>query len=192
MEPLRNLLIKELTSELHAQRWELTHRRLARFGEKGPLILLDPKLYQRKEDLDGEKAVSNVKDLGALLSSIEPHNEMGLLKLMGWYEVAHKAQLYHVFYAPPGCTAEYSIVTLHDYLGEAFRPSLTERVGLAHSLSQKVKYIHEHGYYHKGITNDNVVFFRHASEARSLTRSYLTGFDFSRKAEMGTWSEKPL
>lgn len=191
MEPLRKLLIKELTPELHKNRWELTHRRLANFkNENAPLVLLDPKVYQREEDLDGDKAIANAKELAVFLGSIDAQNELGLLKCMGWFEEERKAQLYFVFYAPPGCTPDTTVVTLQDYLFQTFRPSLTERVALAVSLANQIAHIHRQGYYHKGLRNENVAFFRHAQDARSLTRPYLIGFDFSRKAEMGKWSEK--
>ncbi|MCJ1251623.1 hypothetical protein MMC30_008858 [Trapelia coarctata] len=188
MESLRSLKAKELTPELQTRRRQQRHRRLAHYEES--LVLLDPKTYQREDDLDGDKAIENVKDIAFLLHEFPA--QFGTLKCKGWFEDEGQEQLYFVFFAPPGCSAGSNIVTLHDYLSQPFKPSLTARLRLACSLARTLQHIHEKGFYHKGIRSDCVIFFRRPSAERSLADPYMAGFDLSRKAELDKWSEKLL
>lgn len=190
--PLRKPKIKELTPELHARRLKLTYRRLARHDDESDLVLLDPKIYQRDGDIDGDNAIKNMQDLLQMLSSVAGENNMGqlLLKARGRYGNEQQEQLYCVLCAPPGCTPDHRIVTLQEYLALPFRPSLTERLALAVSLARKILFIHRQSFYHKGIQSNNVIFFRRDFQQRSLTEPWLVGFDHSRRASAAAWSEK--
>ncbi|UNI21338.1 hypothetical protein JDV02_007337 [Purpureocillium takamizusanense] len=77
-------------------------------------------------------------------------------------------------------------VSLHDLLRDTSsvrKPRVTERVRLAHALSNCVLYLHAVNWLHKGLRSHNVLFFRARGGGGvgvDYSRPYLSGFDFSR------------
>ena len=104
-----------------------------------------------------------------------------------------------IFKMSDGADYDTQVLSLYDILGEAqFKPSLRQRVSLAHKLCTTVLDLHAVNWLHKGIFSDNVVFqFNTVKEnsdeghqeeggddRQELTYNpespFLTGFEFSR------------
>ncbi|EQL00614.1 HET-s/LopB domain protein [Ophiocordyceps sinensis CO18] len=89
-----------------------------------------------------------------------------------------------IFERPSGdeLDAVLAPLSLHDILedSEFHKPRVTERVKLAHALSNCVLYLHAVNWLHKGLRSHNVLFFRTRAGHVNLDQPYLSGFDFSR------------
>jgi len=94
-----------------------------------------------------------------------------------------------LFRMPQGSDYETRVVSLHELLGDPrFRPSLSQRVGMAARLCATLLNLHAVNWLHKGVFSDNVVFhFNGEDGGRSPVglsydpeRLTLSGFEFSR------------
>lgn len=82
-------------------------------------------------------------------------------------------------------------ISLHELLQTARRPRVTERIKLAHAISNCLLYLHAVNWLHKGLRSHNVVFFRTAAGHVDYSKPYLSGFDFSRPARADEMTEVP-
>ncbi|KAL3953728.1 hypothetical protein ACCO45_011684 [Purpureocillium lilacinum] len=85
-------------------------------------------------------------------------------------------------------------VSLHDLLRDTSvrKPRVTERVQLAHALSNCVLYLHAVNWLHKGLRSHNVLFFRaRGGGGVDYSRPYLSGFDFSRPGGADEMTDAP-
>ncbi|KAK2589979.1 hypothetical protein QQS21_012344 [Conoideocrella luteorostrata] len=84
-------------------------------------------------------------------------------------------------------------VSLNDILrdGSIRKPRVTERVRLAHDLSNCVLYLHAVNWLHKGLRSHNVLFFRTRSGHIDYRQLYLSGFDFSRPGGSDEMTDVP-
>lgn len=163
-------------------------RRLARYD--GELVLLDPKDYGEDDgDELGEKVYDRVLDLAEVLHGPESDGFLSL-KCNGWYEDPAKEQFYFVFRLPASYDGNALPNSLLDYLSSSFRPSLTARIHLAHTLASAIENIHSKSWMHKGMRSENVIFMN--PRMRSLDEPRLIGFDFARREGENEYSEKPL
>lgn len=74
--------------------------------------------------------------------------------------------------------------------GTANKPSLTIRVRIAHMVANSIWYLHATNWLHKGLRSENIVFER-GSDVRN-EKPFLCGFDYSRPANIGEETERPL
>jgi hypothetical protein len=87
-----------------------------------------------------------------------------------------------------GLDAHLPPMSLHELLEDTAsrKPSVTERIGIAHALSNCLLYLHAVNWLHKGLRSHNVLFFRTQAVDGGgggrvdYGRPYLSGFDFSR------------
>ncbi|KAK4443944.1 prion-inhibition and propagation-domain-containing protein [Podospora aff. communis PSN243] len=82
-------------------------------------------------------------------------------------------------------------ISLRELLQTARRPRVTDRIKLAHAISNCVLYLHAVNWLHKGLRSHNVVFFRTTSGHVDYTKPYLSGFDFSRPARADEMTDVP-
>ncbi|KAI3399378.1 hypothetical protein diail_7105 [Diaporthe ilicicola] len=82
-------------------------------------------------------------------------------------------------------------VSLHDLLSSSPRPSVTQRIRLAHAISHSLFYLHAVNWLHKGLRSANILFLRTTSGAIDHGAPMLSGFDFSRPARPGEMTEVP-
>jgi len=82
--------------------------------------------------------------------------------------------------------------------GGAPKPSLTTRIRIARTVATSIWYLHATNWLHKGLRSENVVFGR-GSSATSMTKidirnekPFLCGFDYSRPADPGEETERPV
>ncbi|RFU72233.1 hypothetical protein TARUN_10033 [Trichoderma arundinaceum] len=71
------------------------------------------------------------------------------------------------------------------------KPRVTDRIKLAHALSNCLLYLHAVNWLHKGLRSHNVLFFRTKTGHIDYTQVYLSGFDFSRPGGSDEVTEIP-
>ncbi|KAI0128673.1 prion-inhibition and propagation-domain-containing protein [Xylariales sp. AK1849] len=69
------------------------------------------------------------------------------------------------------------------------RPRVTDRVQLAHAVSNCLLSLHLANWLHKSLRSDNVIFFRTAEGHVNYSKPYISGFDFSRPARKDEMTE---
>ncbi|KAJ4858327.1 prion-inhibition and propagation domain-containing protein [Trichoderma breve] len=74
---------------------------------------------------------------------------------------------------------------------EIRKPRVTERIKLAHALSNCLLYLHAVNWLHKGLRSHNILFFRTKSGHVDYSQVYLSGFDFSRPGGSDEVTEIP-
>ncbi|KAK3938486.1 prion-inhibition and propagation-domain-containing protein [Diplogelasinospora grovesii] len=82
-------------------------------------------------------------------------------------------------------------VSLRDLLQEKHKPRVTDRIKLAHAISNCLLYLHAVNWLHKGLRSHNIVFFRTKSGHVDYSKPYLSGFDFSRPARPDEMTDIP-
>ncbi|KAL2017033.1 hypothetical protein VTK56DRAFT_2677 [Thermocarpiscus australiensis] len=82
-------------------------------------------------------------------------------------------------------------VSLRELLQNSRKPRVTERVKLAHAISNCLLYLHAVNWLHKGLRSHNIIFFRTTSGHVDYTKPYLSGFDFSRPARADEMTDIP-
>ncbi|POR37883.1 Uncharacterized protein TPAR_01908 [Tolypocladium paradoxum] len=71
------------------------------------------------------------------------------------------------------------------------KPRVTERIKLAHAISNCVLYLHAVNWLHKGLRSHNVLFFRTRTGHVDYRQPYLSGFDFSRPGGSDEMTDAP-
>ncbi|GKU11246.1 unnamed protein product [Fusarium langsethiae] len=71
------------------------------------------------------------------------------------------------------------------------KPRVTERVHIAHALSNCLLYLHTVQWLHKGLRSRNVLFFRAHDERVNYRQPFLSGFDFSRPGGSDEMTDAP-
>lgn len=75
--------------------------------------------------------------------------------------------------------------------GSVRKPRVTERIKLAHAISNCLLYLHAVNWLHKGLRSHNVLFFRTRSGHVDYRKPYLSGFDFSRPGGSDEMTDAP-
>jgi len=83
-------------------------------------------------------------------------------------------------------------ISLRELLHDRRKPTVTERVQLAHAISKCVLYLHAVNWLHKGLRSHNVIFFRTVGHHIDYSKPYLSGFDFSRPARPEEMTDIPV
>ncbi|PTD03939.1 hypothetical protein HYE67_003811 [Fusarium culmorum] len=71
------------------------------------------------------------------------------------------------------------------------KPRVTERVHVAHALSNCLLYLHAVHWLHKGLRSHNVLFFRARDGSVDYRKPFLSGFDFSRPGGSDEMTDAP-
>ncbi|KAH6624355.1 prion-inhibition and propagation-domain-containing protein [Chaetomium sp. MPI-SDFR-AT-0129] len=82
-------------------------------------------------------------------------------------------------------------VSLRELLETSRKPRVTDRVKLAHAISNCVLYLHAVNWLHKGLRSHNIIFFRSSDGQVDYAKPYLSGFDFSRPARADEMTDVP-
>ncbi|KAK1756147.1 prion-inhibition and propagation-domain-containing protein [Echria macrotheca] len=162
---------------------------------------------QRPEDLSPPKDVilARVRKLAALLNHRPKPAAFRTPHCLGFFDKAAplttetedediaNMRLGLVFERPRDDDLHTSLppVSLRELLRTDRRPRVTERVKLAHAISNCLLYLHAVNWLHKGLRSHNVVFFRTRSGHVDYTKPYLSGFDFSRPARADEMTDVP-
>jgi hypothetical protein len=106
-----------------------------------------------------------------------------------------------VFAKPPSVNPQTVPISLFDLLQKAAKPSLTERVALAKTLANSIRYLHSVNWLHKGLRSQNIIFFPRPNldeggngndgEMVEYSKPYVSGFDYARPAWREEMTEAP-
>ncbi|KAK4123151.1 hypothetical protein N657DRAFT_645884 [Parathielavia appendiculata] len=160
---------------------------------------------QRPGDLSPPKKVicERVRKLAALLSHSPKPEAFRTPQCLGYFDKASGIEdededilnnrLGLVFERPTddGLHTSLPPVSLRDLLESSRKPRVTDRVKLAHAISNCVLYLHAVNWLHKGLRSHNVIFFRTTSGRVDYAKPYLSGFDFSRPARADEMTDIP-
>ncbi|KAL2057789.1 hypothetical protein ABVK25_002173 [Lepraria finkii] len=141
------------------------------------------------KDMPIKENVKRVKELVALLQSDKP-KEFCAPRCLGFFDDRDdKPQSDHdyrfglVFEKSTPNTVPKS---LHRLLTGP-KPSLTDRISLAHRIATCVLYLHAVNWLHKALRSDSVLFFSN-EDRTTLPEPYLTGFEYARPDKNGETS----
>lgn len=82
-------------------------------------------------------------------------------------------------------------ISLRELLQTVRKPRVTDRIKLAHAISNCLLYLHAVNWLHKGLRSHNIIFFRTTSGCVDYAKPYLSGFDFSRPARPDEMTDIP-
>ncbi|KAH7143898.1 prion-inhibition and propagation-domain-containing protein [Dactylonectria macrodidyma] len=71
------------------------------------------------------------------------------------------------------------------------KPRVTERIKLAHAISNCLLYLHAVHWLHKGLRSHNILFFRTCGGQVDYRQPYISGFDFSRPGGSDEMTDAP-
>jgi len=162
---------------------------------------------QRPEDLSPPKEVivERVQKLAALLNHTPKPEAFRTPHCLGFFDKAAmdgeedddedilNMRLGLVFERPQDESTHASLppVSLRELLDTERKPSVTQRIKLAHAISNCLLYLHAVNWLHKGLRSHNVVFFRTSNRHVDYSKAYLSGFDFSRPARSDEMTDIP-
>jgi len=165
---------------------------------------------QRPEDLSPPKGVilERVRKLAALLNHTPKPEAFRTPHCLGFFDKSSSAvgqpdnveeedvlnmRLGLIFERPQddGLHTTLPPISLRELLQTARRPRVTDRVKLAHAISNCVLYLHAVNWLHKGLRSHNIVFFRTTGGDVDYAKPYLSGFDFSRPARADEMTDVP-
>ncbi|KAK4106043.1 hypothetical protein N658DRAFT_502577 [Parathielavia hyrcaniae] len=160
---------------------------------------------QRPGDLSPPKKVicERVGKLAALLNHSPKPEAFRTPHCLGYFDKASGVEdededvlnnrLGLVFERPTddGLDASLPPVSLRDLLETWRKPRVTDRVKLAHAISNCLLYLHSVNWLHKGLRSHNIIFFRNTSGRVDFAKPYLSGFDFSRPARADEMTDIP-
>lgn len=157
-------------------------------------VWVEWKAYDTKYDRQLEKHVplpktlKRVKELVSLLQSDKP-SQFCAPRCLGFFndrddtkDSNHRSRFGLVFEKPEKSA---SPVSLRQVIFTEAKPSLTDRVCLAHKISTCVLYLHAVNWLHKGLRSDGVIFFPNSSDARSIRNPYISGYEYARPDKDG-------
>lgn len=161
----------------------------------------------RPGDLSPPKNVilERVRKLASLLNHTPKPEAFRTPHCLGFFDRARAAGIEHeeedilnmrlglVFERPleDGLHTSLPPISLRELLQSSRRPRVTDRVRLAHAISNCLLYLHAVNWLHKGLRSHNVIFFRTAAGHVDYAKPYLSGFDFSRPARADEMTEVP-
>ena len=156
-------------------------------------VWIEWKAYDFKYDRGQEKHVplpkslKRVTELVSLLQSEKP-SQFCAPRCLGFFndrddtkDSNHPARFGLVF-EKPGESA--SPVSLRQMLFTGPKPSLTDRISLAHKISTCILYLHAVNWLHKGLRSDGVMLFPNP-ETSSVADPKISGYEYSRPDKDG-------
>jgi hypothetical protein len=163
--------------------------------------------WQRPGDLSPPKDVirERVRKLAALLNHSPKPDAFRTPHCLGFFDKASSGgvedaeedilnmRLGLVFERPldAGLHASLPPVSFRELLEGTRKPRVTDRVRLAHAISNCLLYLHAVNWLHKGLRSHNILFFKTTDGRVDYAKPYLSGFDFSRPARADEMTEFP-
>ena len=136
------------------------------------------------------KNLDRVKQLVALLQSAK-QNEFCTPKCLGWFDnrdhgkqSSNPSQFGLVFQKPRHGKKP---ISLSEMINTRSKPSLTDRMVLAHLIARCLLYLHAVNWLHKGLSSDSIVFVP-TEDTVDVTRPCVTGYDYARPDKDGETS----
>ena len=163
---------------------------------KGKQVWVEWKPYDTNNQLlyDVKQVKDRVKKLVALLSLPDKPTELRAPVCLGFFEDRDEDTTRYgiVYNRPENSSLNTQPISLREAILTREKPSLTQRVSLAHKISQSLMYLHSVNWLHKGFRSDNIVFFMPSRQNTDFDEPILSGFDFSRPDLPNELTEKPV
>lgn len=189
---MRRLIISDeaITQELKIPQYKVVniHRDP---GKEGPYrakiddcpVIVEYKTYEMGGH--AEITMRRVRKLATLLHS-QKDPSFRVLPCRGYFEDRVGSRFGFVFDIPPGASPKPT--SLHDALNVASsrskRPSITQRLKLAHKVAESLYLLHTVGWVHKSLRSESILFFETNATAGKSGSMYetpwLSGFEYSR------------
>ena len=139
----------------------------------------------RMTEIDVEEAgLSTIQELTSLLMASKP-DEFCVPPCLGYCNLEEDQEtqsLGLIFENPVGINSEFRAITLLQAIQQHPKPSLTQRIALAHKIAQCLLYLHAVNWLHKGLRSENILVFPSTDGEYDYASPYLTGFSHSRRA----------
>lgn len=126
-----------------------------------------------------------VKNLVTLLSSSKKSPSFNVPHCLGYFttegDTPNITRYGFVYEKPWGLSPKLSYETLYTQLSQP-KPSLTQRIALAHTIARSLMYLHAVNWLHKGLRSNNILFFLlpRKNGRQSYASPILSGFEYSR------------
>ncbi|KAF7554655.1 hypothetical protein G7046_g6763 [Stylonectria norvegica] len=160
----------------------------------------------RPDSLSKQDIIDRVRKLAALLNHSPKPEAFRTPHCLGFFDKADPAipdddvdildrRLGLIFERPvdDGLHTTLPPVSLRDLLQDPSirKPRVTERIKLAHAISNCLLYLHAVNWLHKGLRSHNVLFVRTRAGQVDYRKPYLSGFDFSRPGGSDEMTDAP-
>ena len=143
-----------------------------------------------RKDVPLSKNLIRVKQLVALLQSAKQH-EFCTPECLGWFDDRDHGKKYLnpsrfglVFKKPANGKTP---ITLSEMINTHSKPSLNDRMLLAHLIARCLLYLHAVNWLHKGLRSDSIIFVPTGNDV-DFARPYVTGYDYARPDKDGETS----
>ncbi|KAM7187572.1 protein kinase [Rhypophila sp. PSN 637] len=138
-----------------------------------------------------------ISRLAKLLGDELKPSEFLVPDCLGFLDDGEKSRLGFVFKSLPGSQVDsFPPITLLEVLASTRKPSLTTRVRIARMVATSIWYLHATNWLHKGMRSQNIVFSRKqqgaAQQLDGHAEPFICGFDYSRPANIGEETERPV
>ena len=133
------------------------------------------------------KSLKRVRELVSLLQSEKP-SQFCAPRCLGFFndrddtKNSNNPTRFGLVFEKPEKRA--SPISLRQMLFTGPKPSLTDRISLAHKISTCVLYLHAVNWLHKGLRSDGVILFPNP-DTSSLTDPQISGYEYSRPDKEG-------
>ena len=131
-----------------------------------------------------------VRKLASLLGIENTPTEFRAPHCLGYFhDNDEDAARYGLLYRNP---SEAQPLALLDLIQQGGKPSLTQRVQLAHTISRSIMYLHSVNWLHKGIRSENIVIFTLPGQKPDYSIPTVSGFEYARPDLPEELTEKPF
>lgn len=139
-----------------------------------------------------EMIEERVQKLAALLSIQGTPQEFRAPHCIGYiHDTDEDTARYGFVYSIPNSIPDAEPLALFDLIQQGAKPSLTQRIGLAHNITSSLMYLHSVNWLHKGIRSGNIVFFAPPGQKPDYNAPIISGFEYARPDLPEELTEKP-
>ncbi|KAL9045779.1 MAG: hypothetical protein Q9214_001237 [Letrouitia sp. 1 TL-2023] len=142
---------------------------------------------KRNKHVPLKEDIRRIRELSALLQSEKPE-DFCTPRCLGYFDDrgnsdrnGHLDRFGLVFEIS---TDSGSPISLHQMITGHDKPSLTDRMGLAHRIAKCILYLHAVNWLHKALRSDSILFLVNKEQV-DYDRPYLTGYEYARPDKNG-------
>jgi serine/threonine protein kinase len=134
----------------------------------------------------GTIITQRVKNLVTLLASSKKSPYFNVPQCLGYFSIVGNTpnitRYGFVYQKPQSVPPKTPYTTLYSQLLSDSKPSLTQRIALAHTIARSLMYLHSVNWLHKGLRSNNIMFFfpKTTSGRPSYSSPIVSGFEYSR------------
>ena len=159
-------------------------------------VLIERMIYGESWLSRVEELLHRIQAIATLRSDENIRDILAILECIGYYHEATE-RCFGLVYELPSFGENTHPKSLHDIIGDTqdrhVMPSLTLKFDLAIHLVENVLTLHKAGWFHKNICSSNLMCFPSVfpTEASSISRPWITGFNYSRLSHKTAFTQGP-